>query len=114
MLDQGSNRLDVSRRDFADPRVLVQAGDEVILSQPDLLDWVPTLEVKNLVKASDNVAGLDSGDDVRAEVNTTDYDVTPFKSFNHSFERPRYARPFRKTENASSRVVRRFWRDISA
>src|SRR5271169_4658850 len=76
--DQGSNGIDVSWRDFADTRVLVQAGDEVHLGQPDLLYWVPALEVQNLVKARYNVASLDSGDDVRAEVNTTDHDVAGF------------------------------------
>jgi hypothetical protein len=50
----------------------VQAGDEVIFGQPDLLYRVPALEVENLVKARYNIAGLDSGDDVRTEVNTTD------------------------------------------
>ena len=70
MFDQGSNSTDVSWRDFADTRVLVQAGDEVHLGQPDLLYWVPALEVQNLVKARHNVASLDPGDDVRAEVNT--------------------------------------------
>ena len=28
--DQGSNNVDISRRDLAYPRVLVQAGDEVV------------------------------------------------------------------------------------
>src|SRR3984893_14941580 len=77
-LDQGSNGIDVSRCDFADPCVLVQAGDEVILGQPDMLYRVPALEVQNLVKARHNVASLDPGDDVRAKVNTTDHDVTGF------------------------------------
>src|SRR6202043_1124681 len=77
-LDQGSNGINVSRRDFADPCVLVQAGDEVHLGQPDLLYWVPALEVQNLVKARHNVATLYPGDDVRAEVNTTDNNVTWF------------------------------------
>src|SRR5258708_6034799 len=77
-LDQGSNGIDVSWRDFADTRVLVQAGDKVILGQPDLLYWVPALEVQNLVKARHNVASFDSSDNVRAEVNTSDHDVTGF------------------------------------
>src|SRR5580692_2710860 len=78
LLDQGSNGIDVSWRDFADTRILVQAGDEVLLGQPDLLYRVPALQVQNLVKARHNVACLNSGDDVRAEVNTSDHDVTGF------------------------------------
>jgi hypothetical protein len=30
-LDQGSNGIDVSRRDFADARVVVQSGNEIVL-----------------------------------------------------------------------------------
>src|SRR4029077_2603717 len=76
LLDQGSNGIAVGWRDFADTRVLVQAGDEVLLGQPDLLYWVPALEVQDLVKARHDVASLDSGDNVRTEVNTTHHDVT--------------------------------------
>ena len=76
LLDQGSDRIDVRRGDFADTRVLVQAGDEIFLGQPDLHYWIPTLEIQNLVKACHNVAGLDSGNDVRTEVDTTHHDVT--------------------------------------
>src|SRR6516164_2296426 len=76
LLDQGSDSIDIGRRHQADTRVLVQAGDEVLLGQPDLLHRVPALEVQNLVKARHDVARLDSGNDVRTEVNSTHHDVT--------------------------------------
>src|SRR5207244_2245538 len=59
----------------ADARVLVQAGDEILFGQPDLLNRVPTLEIQNLVKARHDVASLDSGDDVRTEIDTAYHNV---------------------------------------
>ena len=70
MFDQGSDDGDVCRRDQADTGVQMQAGNEILLGQPDLLDRVPALKIQDLVKARYHIAGLDSSDNVRAKVDT--------------------------------------------
>src|SRR5262249_42970698 len=45
---------------------------------PDLHDGIPALQVQDLIKAGYNVPGLDSGNDIRAKVNTADHDLTRF------------------------------------